>query len=313
MSEAEQVPAPDLIRCGDRRALARGISLLESGDPGGVRLLDEVWDATGRARRIGVTGPPGAGKSTLVAGLVRRLREAGRTVGVVAVDPTSPFTGGALLGDRHRMSREAHDEGVFVRSLASRGSLGGLARSAPAVLDLLDAAGFETLLVETVGVGQSEVEVAGTADTVAVVLSPESGDAVQAMKAGLLEVADVLCVNKADRDGADELAAALESMLDLRADLAWRPPVVKTRALDDVAPLDEALASHGAWLAGNGRLAERRRRGLAARLRTLVAEMLAERLLAGADELLAREAGEVAAGRRSVSSAASRAVEEILP
>lgn len=312
MSETGQVPAPDRIRRGDRHALARAISLLEGGEPDGLRLLDAVWDATGRARRIGVTGPPGAGKSTLVAGLVRRFREAGRTVGVVAVDPTSPFTGGALLGDRHRMSREAHDEGVFVRSLASRGSLGGLARSAPAVLDLLDAAGFGTLLVETVGVGQSEVEVAATADTVAVVLSPESGDAVQAMKAGLLEVADVLCVNKADREGADELAAALESMLDLRADLAWRPPVVKTRALDDVAPLHEALAAHEAWLAGDGRLAERRRHGLAARLRTLVAELLAEKLLAGADDLLARQAAEVAAGRRSVSSAAAHALEEIL-
>ncbi|MHC4958031.1 MAG: methylmalonyl Co-A mutase-associated GTPase MeaB, partial [Planctomycetota bacterium] len=210
MNEAEA------ILQGDRRALARGLSRIEAGGDEAVALLDAVWFKTGRARRIGVTGPPGAGKSTLVAGLVSAAREAGQTVGVVAVDPTSPFSGGALLGDRHRMSGQAHDEGVFVRSLASRGSLGGLSRAAPAALDLLDAAGFDVLIVETVGVGQSEVEVAATADTVAVVLSPESGDGVQAMKAGLLEIADVLCVNKADREGAEALAASLESMLDLR-------------------------------------------------------------------------------------------------
>jgi len=306
MSEAEGI-----LR-GDRGALARGLSRIESGD-GAAALLDGIWKATGRARRIGVTGPPGVGKSTLVAGLVRLARAAGRTVGVIAVDPSSALTGGALLGDRHRMSREAFDEGVFVRSLASRGTLGGLSRAAPAALDLLDAFGLELILAETVGVGQSELEVAATTDTVAVVLSPESGDAVQVMKAGLLEIADVLCVNKADRAGADELALALESMLDRRGPAAWRPPVVKTNALDGADALQAALDAHGDWLGAEGRLAARRRAGLARRLRSLVAGLLAERLLAGRDALLAGEAEAVARGERSILGAADRALAEIVP
>jgi LAO/AO transport system kinase len=298
---------------GDRRALARGLSTVERGGPEAAELLDEVWSQTGRARRIGVTGPPGAGKSTLVAGLVALLREADQRVAVVAVDPTSPFSGGALLGDRHRMTGAArNDEKVFVRSLASRGSLGGLSRAAPAALDLLDAAGFDTLIVETVGVGQSEIEVASTADSIAVVLSPESGDGVQAMKAGLIEIADVLCVNKADREGADELAGALDAMLDLKADAAWRPPVVQTVGLNDAAPLLEALARHEAWLADEERLEARRRQGLRRRLRALVADLLAERMLEGQDALLDERADDAGAGRCSVQAAAARAVEEIL-
>jgi len=297
---------------GDRHALARGLSEVEALGPEAVALLDEVWGSTGRARRIGVTGPPGAGKSTLVAGLVRLQRGHDKKVGVVAVDPSSAFTGGALLGDRHRMGKEAFDDGVFVRSLASRGSVGGLSRAAPAALDLMDAAGFDVLFVETVGVGQSEIEVAATADTVAVVLSPESGDAVQAMKAGLLEIADVLCVNKADRDGADALTASLEAMLDHRTGEGWRPPVVGTNALEDAAPLADALDAHAAWLDADDRLAARRRRGLEARLRALVADMIAERLLRGAGPELARQAEEVRAGRHSVLHAAERAMKAIL-
>jgi LAO/AO transport system kinase len=284
-----------------------------------VRLLDALWKHAGRARRVGVTGPPGVGKSTLVAGLVRLHRAAGRRVAVLAVDPSSALTGGALLGDRHRMSREASDEGVFVRSFASRGATGGLSRAAPAALDVLDAAGFDLLLVETVGVGQTELEVAATADSVAVVLSPESGDAVQAMKAGLLEIADVLCVNKADREGADGLAEALDAMLDRRggrgedaAARVWRPPVVRTRGLDDAQPLHEALEAHATWLTEGDRLAERRRRGLSARLRSLVSGLLAQRLLGGKEGLLDARASEVAEGRRSLLDAARRTVEEIL-
>ncbi|MDH3592700.1 MAG: methylmalonyl Co-A mutase-associated GTPase MeaB, partial [Planctomycetota bacterium] len=232
-------PDPDALLAGDRRALARGLSVIEAGGDESVALLDAVWRKAGRARRIGITGPPGAGKSSLVAAMVGHIRAHGESVGVICVDPSSPFSGGALLGDRHRMTREAFDDGVFVRSLASRGSLGGLSRAAPAALDLLDAAGFDVVLLETVGVGQSEVEVAATADSVVVVLSPESGDAVQAMKAGLLEIADVLCVNKADRDGAEEMTLGLENMLDLREVDGWRPPVVLTNALeqDEVLPL----------------------------------------------------------------------------
>ncbi|MHC4549565.1 MAG: methylmalonyl Co-A mutase-associated GTPase MeaB [Planctomycetota bacterium] len=297
---------------GDRGALARGLTVIESGGAEARALLDEIWPRTGRAPRFGVTGPPGAGKSTLVAGLVRLLRAQGATVGVVAVDPTSPFTGGALLGDRHRMSRETQDEGVFVRSLASRGSSGGLARAAPAALDLLDAAGFDRLLVETVGVGQTEIEVAGTADSVVVVLSPESGDAVQAMKAGLLEIADILCVNKADREGAEALAISLEGMLDLRREAAWRPPVVLTKALEEAAPLLAAIEAHQAWLQGEGRRAARRRAGLEARLRHHVSRLLSVRMLDGAEQVLADEAADVHAGKSSVLSAAERAVERIL-
>ena len=298
---------------GDRRALARGLSTVERGGEQAAALLDEVWPRTGRARRIGVTGPPGAGKSTLVAGLVGLERAAGRRVAVVAVDPTSPFTGGALLGDRHRMTGAAkEDDGVFVRSLASRGSLGGLSRAAPAAMDLLDAAGFDRVIVETVGVGQSEIEVASTADSVVVVLSPESGDGVQAMKAGLIEIADVLCVNKADRDGAEVLAGALDAMLDLRTGPAWRPPVVRTVGSRDATPLRDALDRHRAWLEQEGRLKKRRRDGLRRRLQGLVAGMLAERVLAGHETLLDAQAAEVGAGRCSVLAAAARAVEEIL-
>jgi len=303
----------DEILGGGRRALARGLSLIEGGGDEAAALLDEVWPKTGRARRVGVTGPPGAGKSTLVAGLVGLLRDNGRRVAVVAVDPTSPFSGGALLGDRHRMTGAAKDDdGVFVRSFASRGSLGGLSRAAPAAMDLLDAAGFHVVIVETVGVGQSEIEVASSADSVAVVLSPESGDGVQAMKAGLIEIADVLCVNKADREGAGDLAGALDAMLDLRAEVSWRPPVVQTVGTSDAAPLHDALAGHEAWLAQDDRLAKRRRAGLRRRLHGLVADMLAGRMLEGRGALLDERAAEVGAGRCSVLAAAARAVEEIL-
>jgi LAO/AO transport system kinase len=306
MSDAEAI-----LR-GDRRALARGLTCVEAMDDDAARLLDALWPRTGRARRVGITGPPGVGKSTLAAALVRLHRAAGATVAVLAVDPSSAATGGALLGDRHRMSREASDEGVFVRSFATRGSMGGLSRAAPFALDLLDAAGFDVLLVETVGVGQTELEVAATADTVAVVLSPESGDAVQAMKAGLLEIAEVLCVTKADRAGADELKESLEAMLDRRGPADWRPPVVTTRGLDDARPLHEAIEAHARWLAEGDRLGERRRRGHATRLRTLVADLLATRLLAGREATLAVRAAEVTALRRSLLDAARRTVEEIV-
>ena len=205
------------FRAGKRPALARAISIVENDRPGARALLQALHARLGRARRIGITGPPGAGKSTLVSALITALRARGDTVGVVAVDPSSPFTGGALLGDRIRMGEATLDPGVFIRSMASRGSLGGLALATKEVADVLDAFGFDHVLVETVGVGQSELDIAGAADTTIVVLVPESGDSIQAMKAGLMEIADLFVINKADRPGAERLAREVEMMLHLRA------------------------------------------------------------------------------------------------
>ncbi len=258
---------PDLVaraREGDPRAVARLISLVEDESP----LLREVMAAlaphTGHAQIIGITGSPGVGKSTSTSALVSELRRHGRRVGVLAVDPSSPFSGGALLGDRVRMQDHALDRDVYIRSMASRGHLGGLSWTTPQALRVLDAAGCDVILVETVGVGQSEVEIAGLADTTVVLLAPGMGDGIQAAKAGILEIGDLYVVNKADRDGADQVRRDLRSMLALadRPEGAWKPPIVKTVAqraegLDEVvARLDE----HFAWLQSAGELDERRTR-----------------------------------------------------
>ncbi len=261
------------IFAGDGRRIGQAISAAESGD-GVPELLHRVFSKTGRARVLGLTGPPGAGKSTLALKIAQAYRGSGRKVGVVAVDPSSPFTGGAILGDRIRMSEIYTDPGVFIRSMATRGTMGGLARATSDAVDILDAAGFDVVLVETVGVGQDEVDIIRTAETVAVVLVPGLGDDIQAIKAGILEIADVFVVNKADREGADRTAAELAMMLDLTPGLPWRPPVVKTVAPrgEGVAEVVEAMESHGGWLTASPEGSLRAVRRAKARLLALLEE-----------------------------------------
>jgi LAO/AO transport system kinase len=262
------------VLAGDPRAVARAISLIEDESPAGADLVRRIFPSSGRAYLIGVTGPPGAGKSTLVDRVTTAFRRIGRTVGVVAVDPTSPFSGGAILGDRVRMQAHAADAGVFIRSMATRGHLGGLARATSEAAQVLDAAGKDVVLIETVGVGQDELEIERTADVSIVTLVPGAGDEVQALKAGIMEIADIFVVNKADREGADRTVASIESVLALQSYGAheWRPPIVKTEAtagtgVDDLLAAIERFRAHAAPVHG-----QRRRARAEYRLRELLAQ-----------------------------------------
>jgi LAO/AO transport system kinase len=303
----------DEFLAGRPAALARAVSVVENHRPGFDKLLGAVHSRIGRARRVGLTGPPGAGKSTLTARLARSYREQDLTVGVLAVDPTSPYTGGALLGDRVRMEEVALDRGVYIRSLATRGALGGLSAATREVADLLDAFGFDRVLIETVGVGQSELEVARTADTIAVVLVPESGDGIQALKAGLMEIADVFVINKADRPGADRLKRDIDTALHYRPPAAWTPPVIPTVGVtgDGIPELLAALDQHHQYLVESGTLAARRQ----SRLRERVVDVVDQRLKArvwddpSAAEWLAARLAPLAAGETTPFAVADELLE----
>jgi LAO/AO transport system kinase len=255
----------DGVRSGDRRALARAITLVENADPLAYDLVRELYPETGGAYAVGITGPPGVGKSSLISALVRHVRSRQQTVGVISVDPSSPFSKGALLGDRIRLADHFLDPGVFIRSMGTRGHLGGLAEATLQALLLLDAAGRDLLFLETVGTGQSEIEVIGVADSVVLALMPGSGDSVQALKAGIMEIPDVIVVNKKDHPAAKTMLNEVRSILALDHDRDWRPPIVLTDAVSEegVPELWDKIAAHRAHLQSNGLLDERRRKNLA--------------------------------------------------
>lgn len=296
------------LRKGDPLAVARAISAVENGAPGAEQLLREAQKRSGKAHRIGIAGPPGAGKSTLVAGLIGALRARGETVGILATDPSSQLTGGAILGDRVRIRESGEDRGVFYRSMATRGHRGGLARACRDTIRILEASGKGRILVETVGIGQAELDIASIVDTLVLVLVPESGDFIQMLKAGIMELGDVLVVNKCDRPGADDVAADLEEMLDLRAKSGgWRPPVVKAVARDGTG-IDAVLAAaerHRAHLAQRGLLEARRLAQAEAELRDRLLDARREeiaRILSG--KTAVRWVERIASGKATSAEAA---------
>ncbi len=318
---------------GDTAALARAISLVENQREGFERVLGALHKKIGKGNthRIGITGPPGAGKSTLTEQLVRAYRERGLKVAVIAVDPTSPFTGGALLGDRIRMESVSLDPGVFIRSMATRGAQGGLATTTEEVADVLEAFGFERILIETVGVGQTELDVAATAETTVLVLVPESGDGIQTLKAGVMEIAELYVINKSDRPGAEKLKQEVEVMLGIRRGNAfahvqphhgradgpsnWEPPVLTTVASkgEGISNLVTALDQHHEFLERSGKLQERRKRRLAARTRAVVNRAIRQWVWdeTQAEDLLARRLDDVAAGTRSPYEVAAEVLEQV--
>ena len=263
---------------GDKRGIARGITLIENSNSDSVELLKKIYSNIGKAYRIGITGPPGAGKSTLTNQLTKYYRNKGKTIGIIAVDPTSPYTGGALLGDRVRMSEIGQDEGVFIRSMATRGSLGGLSKKAIDAADIIDAAGYDFIILETVGVGQSELDIAQAADTTIVVLVPESGDAVQAMKAGLMEIADFFVLNKSDRPGSNQAVSAIKTILMMRDhDISsWMPNILQTVASENKGIKETAaeIDRHHEYLINMGNLKKRREHRTRIRIKEIVEDII---------------------------------------
>ena len=287
-ADAEPATLLDAARAGDRSALARLLSKVERGGAEARSVSEVTYGLVGRATTVGITGAPGAGKSTLTSSLVREMRSADVAVGVLAIDPSSPFTGGAILGDRVRMDEHVLDDEVFIRSMATRGHLGGLSVAVPDAARVLDAVGMEWVLIETVGVGQVEVEIAGEADTTIVVVNPGWGDTVQANKAGLMEIADIFVVNKSDRAGVDETVSDLERMLSLRSGSQWRPPVIRTIATEGVgsAQLWAAIQQHGEWSRATGEFERRRASRREQELRRIVDSLMVARV----EELASGEA-----------------------
>ncbi len=300
------------VLSGEWRATARAISIVEDKRPGRVEILSRLYPEGRNSTVCGITGPSGAGKSTLVDRLASRYRESDERVGIICVDPTSPFSGGALLGDRIRMNEIVVDPGVFIRSMATRGSRGGLGTAAREVISVVEASGTERVIVETVGVGQIELDIAEAADTVVVVLVPESGDGIQAMKAGLMEIGDVFVVNKADRDGADGLRIEIESVLAMRAEQNWIPPVLTTIAIDGkgIDELADVIDAHREWLKANGEGERRRRLRIIAYVKEIIQDALATGLWeeGGYRAKLEESLQEIMVGRKDPFSVA----EEIL-
>jgi len=279
-AEPADATLADRLVSGDKRALARGISLVENRDPEGDRLVSEVFPRTGKARVVGITGPPGVGKSTLIGALTKELRKADRSVGVLSIDPSSPFTQGAMLGDRIRLAEHFLDSEVFIRSMATRGSLGGLAEAALQAALLMDAAGKDDVLLETVGVGQGEIDIVDHADTIVLALMPGSGDSIQALKAGVMEIPDVIVVNKGDHPLADTMIREVRSALGLGPQGEWKVPVVRTEAVKDegIGELLKQIDAHREHITETGSLAERRARNLRAEVLGIAAARLRRQL-----------------------------------